>query len=69
MSQTPLLRRAGLTGRVVVITKYRVNAAGMVTAIEKHDVTAQYEALACGQPSEQQGRTDAPANASQEAET
>jgi hypothetical protein len=42
----PLLVRGGLTGRVYVVTRYRDLGEGRLEALEKFDVTDQYEALA-----------------------
>lgn len=43
----PLLRQGGLSGRVFVITRYTdPDEKGNVEALEKFDVTDQFEALA-----------------------
>jgi hypothetical protein len=48
MSQDPLLLRNGLTGRVWIVTRYKVLDAerGRIEAITKYDVTDQFAALA-----------------------
>jgi hypothetical protein len=47
MPQHPQLMRSGLTGRVYVVTRYKVLDAetGRIEAITKYDVTEQFEAL------------------------
>ncbi|HWD42496.1 MAG TPA: hypothetical protein VHM23_02025 [Actinomycetota bacterium] len=47
MTQQPLLLRGGLTGRVYVVTRYKVLDAerGRIEAITKYDVTDQFNAL------------------------
>jgi hypothetical protein len=47
VKQPPLLLRGGLSGRIYVVTRYKVLDAekGRIEAITKHDVTDQYEAL------------------------
>jgi hypothetical protein len=44
----PLLLRSGLTGRIYILTRYKVLDAekGRIEAITKHDVTDQFNALA-----------------------
>jgi hypothetical protein len=48
MTQTPQLLRSGLTGRIYVVTRYKVLDAeqGRIEAITKYDVTEQFKALA-----------------------
>lgn len=46
MGQPPLLLKSDLTGAVYVVTKYKRLDSGVVEAIEKHDVTAQFNDLA-----------------------
>lgn len=43
--QPPKLVRGGLTGRVYVLTRYKVRSDGGYEAIEKHDVTEDFELL------------------------
>ena len=45
--QPPLLLRSGLTGRVWIVTRYKVLDAerGRIEAITKHDVTDQFDAI------------------------
>jgi hypothetical protein len=45
--QPPLLLRSGLTGRIWIVTRYKVLDAekGRIEAITKYDATDQYNAL------------------------
>lgn len=43
MKQTPLIRFSELSGRIYVVTKYKLFGNGRVEAQEKHDVTEQME--------------------------
>ena len=47
MTQTPQLLRSGLTGRVWIVTRYKVLDAekGRIEAFTKYDVTEQFDAL------------------------
>lgn len=45
MKQKPLLMRGGLSGAVFVVTRYKRHDDGLVEALEKFDVTDQFEAL------------------------
>jgi len=45
MKQQPRLMRGGLTGRIYVATRYRELANGAVEALEKFDVTEDFERL------------------------
>ena len=44
--QEPMLMESPLTKHVFVVTSYKDNGDGTVTAKQKHDVTAQFDALA-----------------------
>jgi hypothetical protein len=65
MTQQPLLLRSGLTGRIYVVTRYKVLDAekGRIEAITKHDVTEQVDALVAEAIAErskaERGRRDA----------
>lgn len=41
----PLLTRGGLSGRIYVVTKWRDLGNGAIEAVEKFDVTDQYDDL------------------------
>lgn len=43
--QTPILVRSGATGSVYIVTKYRDHGNGNIEALEKHEVTQQYNTL------------------------
>jgi hypothetical protein len=43
--QPPRLLRSGLTGRVYVVTRYKVLDRGRIEALTKYDVTEDFEAL------------------------
>lgn len=43
--QPPVLMRSGLTGSVWIVTRYREDAAGPYEALEKYDVTDQFDAI------------------------
>lgn len=43
--QTPRLMRGGLSGRVYVVTRYRDLGDGNYEALEKYDVTEEFEAM------------------------
>jgi len=49
-TQRPLLRRGGLTGAVYVITRY-IDKGDRIIALEKYDVTEQFDALKDGEGS------------------
>jgi hypothetical protein len=61
MSQEPLLLRSGLTGRVYVVTRYKVLDAekGRIEAITKHDVTEQFDKLVAEQEAQHHLQYDA----------
>lgn len=44
--QQPRLMRGGLSGRVFVVTRYKDLGGGTIEALEKFDVTDDYNALA-----------------------
>lgn len=44
--QEPMLMESPLTKHVFVVTSYKGNGDGTFTARQKHDVTAQFDALA-----------------------
>jgi hypothetical protein len=43
--QPPILMRGRLTGSVFIVTRYKEDAAGPYEALEKYDVTDQFDAL------------------------
>jgi hypothetical protein len=49
VTQPPRLMRSSLTGRVYVITRYKVIDAerDLIQAQTKHDVTKDFERIAC----------------------
>ena len=44
--QQPMLMESPITKRVYVVTKYKHNGDGMFLALQKFDVTDQFDALA-----------------------
>ena len=44
-AQQPRLMRGGLSGRIYVVTRYRDLGGGAVEALEKYDVTEDYNAI------------------------
>ncbi len=45
MKQQPRLMRGGLSGRVFVVTRYKDLGGGTIEALEKFDVTEDFNAL------------------------
>jgi len=43
--QQPRLMRGGLSGRIYVVTRYRDLGDGLIEALEKYDVTEDFEAV------------------------
>lgn len=46
MKQQPRLMRGGLSNRVFVVTRYKDLGDGMIEALEKYDVTDDFDVLA-----------------------
>jgi hypothetical protein len=46
IQRDPILTEGGITSRVYVVTRWRDLGGGLIEAVEKHDVTDQFEALA-----------------------
>jgi hypothetical protein len=43
--QVPHLMRGGLSGRIYVVTRYRELGNGSVEALEKYDITEEFDAM------------------------
>lgn len=48
----PLLLRSPLTGRIYVVTRYKRDDVGLLTAITKFDVTEQFQRIEAEQKDE-----------------
>lgn len=46
MKQPPMLVEGGLSNRVYVVTRYKTHDDGLIEALEKYDVTDEFDALA-----------------------